>query len=283
MSFLELFSRALDDEGLVLFTDLELVTTDHAGLAPSTGHDGSVRRDTTTGRQNTLRGPHTTDVFGGRVFTDQNDFFSSSRHFFGRGRGEANLSDGRPGATGQTNGHNIVLVEGRFEISGIKVGVQDLSNVIGLYLEQGFVGRAQAFVDQVAGNLQGRFARALTATALQHPQLAVFDGEFDILHILEMIFELVDIFQKLFVGRREGFFHDGNVLGRTNTRDHVFSLGIDQVFTSQFLYSRAWITRKGHTGTRTISEVTKDHGLNVTGSSKQVGDVINLTVLDGTF
>ena len=47
----------------------------------------------------------------------------------------------------------------------------------------------QLLLHQVAGDLQAGAAGALAGAGLQHVELALLDGELDVLHFLEVVFE----------------------------------------------------------------------------------------------
>ena len=46
-----------------------------------------------------------------------------------------------------------------------------------------------ALINEVAGDLQSSLCGALAVTGLQHKELAIFDGELHVLHILVVVFQ----------------------------------------------------------------------------------------------
>jgi len=53
------------------------------------------------------------------------------------------------------------------------------------------LGSADQFLlGQLDGDAQGGVGSALAAARLQHPQLALLDGEFEVLHVAVVLFQL---------------------------------------------------------------------------------------------
>ncbi len=65
--------------------------------------------------------------------------------------------------------------------------------LVRLYPRQGFLLRNNAFLDHIYSHLDGSGCRAFTGAGLQQVELALFDGELDILHIAVILFQTSDI------------------------------------------------------------------------------------------
>jgi len=143
----------------------------------------------------------------------------------------------------------------------------------------------------------------LAAAGLQHPQFAALDREFDVLHILEVLFEvLLDLIQlgecgghHLFEGRifRRTFAFrnalqfgpaarsfDRNLLGGTDAGYHVFALGVDEVLAVENVLARCGVTREGYAGCRGFAHVAENHRLYVHGGAPFGRDVVEFAVED---
>ena len=74
---------------------------------------------------------------------------------------------------------------------GIKRGVQQLIQRHRIDAQdRGFLVD-QAFTNHIDRHLQGSLGSALARSCLQHPQRALLHGEFDVLHVLVVMFQQV--------------------------------------------------------------------------------------------
>ena len=94
-------------------------------------------------------------------------------------------------------------------------------------------------LDHVDGEAHGGEAGPLGVAGLQHPELALLDGELDVLHVAVVLFELVADVVELLVDRGHVLLQLGDLLGRADAGDDVFALGVDQVFAVEDR-SRRW-------------------------------------------
>ena len=62
----------------------------------------------------------------------------------------------------------------------------------GIDAQDGFLAGDQALIGHVDGDPEGGLGGALAASRLQHPQRALLDGEFQILHVAVMALEPVE-------------------------------------------------------------------------------------------
>src|SRR3546814_1072006 len=95
--------------------------------------------------------------------------------------------------------------------------------------------RNEAFIRHVHGDLQRRLCRTLARAGLEHPELALLHGEFDVLHIAIMRFQDSENLSEFGIGLGHGLFHGrelgpcpftrlfGEILWRTDTRHDVLT------------------------------------------------------------
>src|SRR3546814_12412959 len=72
--------------------------------------------------------------------------------------------------------------------------------------------RNEAFIRHVHGDLQRRLCRTLARAGLEHPELALLHGEFDVLHIAIMRFQDSENLSEFGIGLE---------IGRASCRDSV--------------------------------------------------------------
>ncbi len=166
--------------------------------------------------------------------------------------------------------HGLGGLEGLY----VKGGMQQHIQGFGVDLHQGFFFADHAFVDQIAGDLDGGLSGALAAAALEHVQLAVFYGEFHILHVAVVVFQDLAHFHELLVGFGEFFFHLGDGHGGAHAGHHVFALGVGEEFAHQHLFAGGGIAGEGHAGAGIFIQVAEHHGHHVHGSAPGIGDIM---------
>ena len=80
--------------------------------------------------------------------------------------------------------------------------MQQLINVIGRHAPNSFFARDQLLAHHIHRDAGGGPTGTFAAARLQHPQFSVFDGEFDILHVVIMHFEAMSDIEQLAPGDR---------------------------------------------------------------------------------
>ena len=146
-----------------------------------------------------------------------------------------------------------------------------------------FCFRDQAFFVHIDGDVDGGNAVALAVSRLQDEQLARINGKLDVLHVLEVHLELIERVLQTLRDDRHFFKQRGNRFRRSNTRDDVFSLRVDEIFTKDDLLASIWSARKAHASTGSFTKVTKDHGLDVDGGAAQGAQAGDLPVRLGSW
>ena len=138
----------------------------------------------------------------------------------------------------------------------------------------------EALVDRVDGEPDGRLRRPLRCPALEHVQVAVLDGELDVLHLLVVALQGPKDLHQFGVGVGHHLFHFGDVARGAHAGDDVFSLGIDEEVARRLRGAGDLVARKGDPGGRALAPVAEDHLLDVDRGSPLIGDVVDPAVLD---
>ena len=133
------------------------------------------------------------------------------------------------------------------------------------------------------GDAHGRQTGALAASGLQQVEPLVVDGEFEVLHVVEVPFQRVPYGLQLPVDPRHvrGEFLDGP--GRADTGDHVLALGIQKVFAVEGLLPVGRVAGKSHAGGAVAATVAEYHGLDVDGRPPGARNAVALAVEDRAF
>ena len=154
-------------------------------------------------------------------------------------------------------------------------------------------------------NFYGCGGCALAGACLEHPEFFILDGEFNVLHVFVVAFQLginIDqvaisighIFFQRWVFRRPFLFADlivsrpapgafpGYLLWCADTGDNVLTLGVDQIFTVKEVFARGRIAREGHSRGAALAHIAENHGLHVDGCAPVIVKTVHFTVQDGT-
>ena len=265
----------VDGELLRGVVDPQIAGPGDARLAHAARYHGGVRCHAAAGREHRLRGDHAVEVFGRRLDAHQDHFFAVHRH----GRRLVGVEYGLA-AGGAWRGREPA----RQEVCGgprlgVQGGVEELLDLGRLYApDRGFAGD-DAFVHQVHGYLHGSSPAALAGPCLQHIERAALDRELHILDILVVRLQLAGDRIELGVDGGHLRLHLGDWAGRAHPGDHVFALGIDQVFAVERVFAGRRVAAEGHTGGTVVAHVAEDHGLHIDRRAKVVADFIEPPVV----
>ena len=163
--------------------DTEALHAAYAGRAHAAGDHGGVARLAAMAGEDALRHRHALQVIGIGLPAHQDD----AAPLLDRGHrvvgGEHDLAHRGAGARIEAASQHVV---GR---RGIELRMQQLVELGGIDARHGLLARDEALVHHIDGDLEGRRGGALAHARLQHPQLALLDGELDIAHIAVMPLE----------------------------------------------------------------------------------------------
>ena len=157
--------------------------------------------------------------------------------------------------------------------------MQQLIELAGRHAQHRFLLADHAFFHHLHRNANRRRAGALAVAGLQHVELAVFDGELEILHVLVMLFELGGDLAQLLVGFGHLLFEIRDRLRRADAGHHVFALRVDQILAVEHLLAGGGIAREADAGAGGIAHVAEHHGLHVRGGADVVRNLFHLAVV----
>ena len=162
----------------------------------------------------------------------------------------------------------------------------------GIDAQNCFLAGNQPFFCHLHGNLQRSLRGSLAGARLQHPQFAVLDGEFEILHVGIVLLKPLrngaelgkrrrhDLFQRWLVRSRCDTCFFGDVLRRANTGNDVLALRVDQKLAVELLFAGRWIAREGNPRRRPIAHIAEYHRLNADGRSPALRNVVQAAIGD---
>ena len=122
---------------------------------------------------------------------------------------------------------------------------------------------------------------ALAHPGLEHPELALLDGELGVAHVAVVALEPGEDPQQLLVDLRELVGQCRQRLGVADAGHHVLALGVDQEVAVLALGARGRVAGEADAGARVVVAVAEHHGLDVDGGAQVVGDPLPHPVGDG--
>ncbi len=170
---------------LAVVGDLDLGAADDAALAPAAGDERRVRGHAALAGEDGLRLVHAVDVFGRGLFADEDDLLALLGPLHGVFAGEDRAALRAAGTGGQALGDRL---GGAFGL-GIEHRQQELDELVRRNAHDGGLGVDELFLVHVDGHVHGSGAVALADAALEHEELALLDGELDVLHVLVVLLE----------------------------------------------------------------------------------------------
>ena len=270
---------ALNAHDLLGRVDMEALDAADAGRTHAAGDNGGVARLATVARQDALGGNHALQVVGVGLPADQDDLVTLGRARDGVVAREHDLAHGGAGAGVQTGRERLVL------LGGVELRVQELVELSGIDAAHGLLAGDQTLLDHLDGNAQGGGGGALAHAGLEHPELALLDGELDIAHIAIVILERQeDVLELLACGlEARGGLEIGDGLGVADAGDDVLALGVDQKVAVELLGAVGRVAGEGDAGRRGLALVAKSHSLDVDGGTELIGDAVLFAVNAGAL
>ncbi len=184
----------LDGPGLVV--DVEFAGTRYAALAHAACYHGRVRGHTAACGQDTFGRVHAAQVLGRGFDAHQNHVFAVTVPFGGLLCEEDHLTGRCAGRCGKPLGEYL----GVFHRRGVEYRVEQFVTENGRLLVD------ESFGEHVHRDLQHGGAGALAVARLEHPQLAVLYGEFEVLHVGEIALQVLLYVEQFLVGGRHHLF-----------------------------------------------------------------------------
>ena len=183
----------------------------------------------------------------------------------------------------------------------VEYGVEQLVELGRLAAQYGRLFVDQTVAQHIHGDLDHCGTGTLTVAALQHPELAVLNRELDILHIREVLLQVVlylvqlgiylghDLFQRRILLhavllryvlslRPAARALYGNLLGGADTCYDILALSVDEILAVEDVLARCGVAGECHAGSRVAAHVTEYHGLHRNGRSPLLRYVVELAV-----
>ncbi len=165
--------------------------------------------------------------------------------------------------------------------ASFQLRVQEEIDLVGRDAQQRLFAGDQALLDHVHGDAHGGLGGALGVAGLQHPELAAFDSELDVLQVAIVVLELRGDRLELGVGRRHLEAQLVDRLGHPDAGDHVFALGVGEVVALDSRRAGRPAARHRDAGRRVVAEVAEDHRADVHRRAEIVRDVGGVAIVDG--
>ncbi len=249
---------------------------DHRRLPPAPRDHGGVADQAAPGGEDPFGGQHAVHVLGGGLGADQHHPLTPLGRGLGVVGGEVDPADGGPGRRPQAPGQHRVAGSG-------ELGMEDLVEVVGGDPSQRLLlGQLDGLLpDHVDGHLEGGPPGALAHPGLQHPQLALLDGELGVAHVPVVRLQAVEDGEQLLVDLGELVLQRRQRLGVADAGHHVLALGVDQEVAVLAGGAGGRITGEADAGPRGVVAVAEHHGLHIDGGAEVVGDPLPHPVGDG--
>ena len=245
---------------------------------------------------------HAAEVFGRSLDADEHHFALFLGPCLGIVGEEHDLAGGSARRCGKAFGNYC----GAFEGSLVKNRVEKFVEFCRFHAQEGGLFVDSACAEEVHGYFHHSGTGAFAVTGLEHPELAVLNGEFHVLHIFVVVFELVGNSDKLGGAHRHRFLKRGifrgtfifrdalqgspttrafhcDLLGGADAGNDIFALCVDEVFAVENVLTGRCIAGESHTGSRVVAHVAINHGLDIHGGAPFLGDLIHAAVDDGAF
>ena len=264
-------------ELLVLLIHDDLAAARYAACTHAAGDDGGVRGHAAADGQNALGVMHALDVLRRGLETNENDLLALLGPLCGIFGRKYDPAAGGAGGGGQGCGDRCGLLYG----FGVELGMEQSVKALGVDHGDGFFLCDHAFVNKVAGDLDGGGGSSLAVSCLEHIELLVLDGELHILHVAVVLFQPAADIDELLIclGHYLGQLVDG--LGCADAGDDVFALGVHKELAEELLLAGGGVTGEGNACARCIAHVAEYHHLDVDGRAPAAGDVVHPAVVVG--
>ncbi len=232
---------------------------------------------------------HAVDVLGRGLDPHQDDPLALGSERLGVVGREHDLAGGGARRGRKAGGDHLALGV------GIDGRMQELVERGRVDARHRFLAGDEPFVRQLDRDLQRRLGGALARARLQHPQLALLDREFEVLHVAVVLLERAVDAGEFLEGRRYRLFHRrlvgaslrprglGDLLRRADTGDHVLALGVDQKLAVKFLLAGRRIAREGDAGGGGLAHISEHHGLDVDRGAPAFRNVVEPAIGDGAL
>ena len=281
----------MDDAGGVErgrgIVDPDAANARDAGLAHAARDHGRMRCHAAAGGENAFGGMHAVNVLWAGLDAHQDDALAGRLQALGFIRIEDDGAGGRARRGREALADHLALglgIERRME-KLVERGRIDAADRV--------LAADQAFRHHVGGDLECGLGGALAGAGLEHPQAAILDREFQILHVAIMLLEPGESFGQFAEGLgHQGFERGlvgtgldaggfGDVLRRADAGDDILALRIDEELAVKRLVAGRRIAGEGNAGRGGLAEIAEDHGLDRDRRAPVARDAVELAIGDG--
>ena len=218
----------LHDEEPLLHTNVQFFSATDCRGTKLAGDDGGMTGGTTATGQNAFGRNHAVNIIGLGLRAHHDHRFALFGPLFGRiGIKDGHADCGARAGVDRFFNQQVTGILRRFFNFTTKLGVEQHVNLSWFDAHQRGFLVDQTFGDHVNSDLDLGAGGALAITGLQHPEFALFNRKLYILHLVEMIFQLVTDVDKLGIGCGQFPLELADRRGVANPSDHIFALGVD--------------------------------------------------------
>ena len=256
--------------------DGDFLGAGHAGRAHATADHRGVAGHAAARSENALGHFHAVNIVGHGLFAHQDD-----GSLGGLLHGVVGVEHDGPDRSSRRRRQALRQQRELLFGFGIEHRVQQLIELLRIDAQNGFLLVDETFSHHFDGDAYRGRTRALAVAGLQHEQLAVLNGELEILNIAIVLLEHAGNVAKLSVDGGIPLFELGDGVRGADAGHHVFALRVLQELAVEFLFAGGRVAREAHAGGRSLAHVAEDHGLHVDGGAQVVGNLVHLAIVLG--
>ncbi len=236
VALVELLGAVAEAQSLLCEIDLQRLAAYDTALAPSACHESSVGSHTSALGKNTCGSSHTFNILRRSLFAHENRVDTVLACSHGGLGGEDDLTYRSTRRCRKACGQFPCVLFGLRVENWVQDFVKLLrsdSHHCGLLVDH-------TLVEHIDGHLQCGQTCTLADTALEHPELALLDGELDVLHIAEVLLQMSADIVEFCIYLRHSCFQRCEMavviilrslverVRCTDTGNYVLALGIDE-------------------------------------------------------
>ncbi len=261
--------------------NLNVARARHAAFPHSARDHSRVTGHAAARSQNASGNFHALNVFGSGFGAHQNYRIllrKVSRLLHRFLRSENNLPDCCTRRRRQTYGEHF-----HFCALFVEARNQEIVELIRFHPEDCIFLSDQSFFDHLNRDPHRGPTGTLAVACLQHVELAILDGELEILHVFVVLLEARRDVAQLVVYIGHDLVKFGNVNWSTNAGNHILTLRIHEKFAVELFRAGGGISREAHARAAGVAQIAVHHGLHVDRSAEHVIDVVDAAVVLGAL
>ena len=259
-------------DGLRTGVDVQAVAAGHARFAHAARDHGRVRRHPAVCGEDALRLDQPVDVVGRRLPADEDHRLAGLAVLLGA----VGVEDDLPGSGAR---RGVEALRGDLEL-GVRVEarMQELVELARVDPRHRLLPLDEPFRRHVDRALDRRRRRPLRGARLEEVEVALLDGELDVLHVAVVALERAHRLEELVVRVRHVLAQLGERLRRAGPGDDVLSLRVDEVLAVDALLAGRGVAGEADAGRRVVAFVPEDHLDDVDRRAEVVGDRVHAPV-----